>query len=87
MFPEPQAIIPGLFNTMVFLLLLCFCVGNQFWAIRGHEELAGYPKSIHTLGLPATVKKIDAAISNKEKRKTYFFVEDKYWRWDSVRMP
>ncbi|NP_034939.2 stromelysin-1 preproprotein [Mus musculus] len=59
--------------------------GNQFWAIRGHEELAGYPKSIHTLGLPATVKKIDAAISNKEKRKTYFFVEDKYWRFDEKK--
>lgn len=66
-------------------VVFCFYVGNQFWAIRGHEELAGYPKSIHTLGLPATLQKIDAAISVKEKKKTYFFVEDKYWRWAAVR--
>ncbi|XP_051011708.1 stromelysin-1 [Acomys russatus] len=59
--------------------------GNQYWAIRGHEEQAGYPKSIHTLGLPASVRKIDAAFSSKEKKKTYFFVEDKYWRFDEKK--
>lgn len=41
---------------------------------------AGYPRGIHTLGLPSTVRKIDAAFSDKEKKKTYFFAEDKYWR-------
>uniref|UniRef100_A0A2K5DTQ0 Stromelysin-1 n=1 Tax=Aotus nancymaae TaxID=37293 RepID=A0A2K5DTQ0_AOTNA len=56
--------------------------GNQFWAIRGNEVQAGYPRGIHTLGFPPTVRKIDAAISDKEKKKTYFFVEDKYWRFD-----
>ncbi|KAL6093239.1 hypothetical protein STEG23_006769 [Scotinomys teguina] len=59
--------------------------GNQFWAVRGHEEQAGYPKSIHTLGLPETVRKIDAAVSDKAKKKTYFFVEDKYWRFDEIK--
>ncbi|XP_022368601.1 stromelysin-1-like [Enhydra lutris kenyoni] len=56
--------------------------GNQFWAVRGTEVVAGYPKGIHTLGFPATVGKIDAAFSDKEKKKTYFFVGDKYWRFD-----
>nr|XP_012423401.1 PREDICTED: LOW QUALITY PROTEIN: stromelysin-2 [Odobenus rosmarus divergens] len=56
--------------------------GNQFWAIRGTEVQAGYPKSIHTLGFPATIGKIDAAVSDKEKKKTYFFVGNKYWRFD-----
>ncbi|XP_008582863.1 PREDICTED: stromelysin-1 [Galeopterus variegatus] len=59
--------------------------GNQFWAIRGTEVQAGYPRDIHTLGFPPTVRKIDAAISDKEKKKTYFFVEDKYWRFDERR--
>lgn len=62
---------------------LCFFLiktGNQFWAIRGNEMQAGYPRGIHTLGLPSTVKKIDSAFSDKEKKKTYFFAEDKYWR-------
>ncbi|XP_021552088.1 stromelysin-2 [Neomonachus schauinslandi] len=56
--------------------------GNEFWAIRGTEVQAGYPKDIHTLGFPTTVVKIDAAVSDKEKKKTYFFVGDKYWRFD-----
>ncbi|XP_002708607.2 stromelysin-2 [Oryctolagus cuniculus] len=56
--------------------------GNKFWAVRGNEVQAGYPKDIHTLGFPSTIRKIDAAISDKEKKKTYFFVEDKYWRFD-----
>uniref|UniRef100_A0A8C8ZB27 Stromelysin-1 n=1 Tax=Prolemur simus TaxID=1328070 RepID=A0A8C8ZB27_PROSS len=59
--------------------------GNQFWGVRGGEVQAGYPRSIHTLGFPPTVKKIDAAISDKDKKKTYFFVEDKYWRFDEKR--
>ncbi|KAM4828208.1 stromelysin-1-like isoform 2-T2 [Thomomys bottae] len=59
--------------------------GRQFWAIRGHEAQAGYPRSIHTLGFPAKVEKIDAAISDKEKKKTYFFVEDEYWSYDEKR--
>uniref|UniRef100_A0A2K6RAR3 Matrix metallopeptidase 10 n=2 Tax=Rhinopithecus roxellana TaxID=61622 RepID=A0A2K6RAR3_RHIRO len=56
--------------------------GNEFWAIRGNEVKAGYPRGIHTLGFPPTIRKIDAAVSDKEKKKTYFFVEDKYWRFD-----
>ncbi|XP_037361615.1 stromelysin-2 [Talpa occidentalis] len=59
--------------------------GKQFWAIRGNEAQAGYPKGIHTLGFPSTISKIDAAISDKEKKKTYFFTEDKYWRFDERR--
>ncbi|XP_004469580.1 stromelysin-2 [Dasypus novemcinctus] len=58
--------------------------GNQFWAIRGLEVQAGYPRSIHTLGFPPTIRKIDAAVSDKEKKKTYFFVEEKYWRFDEI---
>ncbi|XP_062950411.1 stromelysin-2 [Cynocephalus volans] len=59
--------------------------GNMFWAVRGTEVQAGYPRSIHTLGFPPTIRKIDAAFSDKEKKKTYFFVEDKYWRFDENR--
>ncbi|KAK7812797.1 hypothetical protein U0070_019823, partial [Myodes glareolus] len=59
--------------------------GTQFWAVRGHEEQAGYPKSIHALGFPPAVRKIDAAVSAKETKKTYFFVNDQYWRFDEKK--
>lgn len=59
--------------------------GKQFWAIRGNDIQAGYPKEIHTFGFPPTLSKIDAAISHKDEKKTYFFAEDKYWRFDERR--
>ncbi|XP_028746815.1 stromelysin-2 [Peromyscus leucopus] len=59
--------------------------GSQFWAVRGNEVQEGYPKSIHSLGFPPSVRKIDAAVSDKQKKKTYFFVEDKYWRFNEKR--
>lgn len=73
------------FNRYEINVTLKFCfvffkTGNQFWAVRGNEVQAGYPRDIQTLGFPPTVRKIDAAIFDKNKNKTYFFVEDKYWR-------
>lgn len=59
--------------------------GTQFWAVQGSEVQAGYPKSIHALGFPPAVRKIDAAVSDKETKKTYFFVDDQYWRFDEKR--
>ncbi|KAM5245967.1 stromelysin-2-like [Ctenodactylus gundi] len=56
--------------------------GNKFWAVRGSEVQAGYPRDIQALGFPPTISKIDAAISDGKKRKTYFFVKDIYWRFD-----
>ncbi|XP_006887366.1 PREDICTED: stromelysin-2-like [Elephantulus edwardii] len=56
--------------------------GNQFWATKGNILEAGYPRSIYTLGFPPNVQKIDAAISDVENGKTYFFVENTYWRFD-----
>lgn len=56
-----------------------FSIGKQSWAMRGNEVQAGYPRGIHTIGFSPTIRKIDAAISDK-KKKTYFFLDDKYWR-------
>ncbi|NXH17421.1 MMP27 protein, partial [Bucco capensis] len=56
--------------------------GNKFWVISGYQVLLGYPKNINTLGFPRAVKRIDAAVCNKNTGKTDFFIGDKYWRFD-----
>ncbi|PKU41796.1 matrix metalloproteinase-27-like [Limosa lapponica baueri] len=61
---------------------ILFFKGNKFWVISGYQVLFGYPKNINTLGFPKGVKKIDAAVCNKNTGKTDFFIGDKYWRYD-----
>uniref|UniRef100_A0A8C6HKI9 Matrix metalloproteinase-27 n=1 Tax=Mus spicilegus TaxID=10103 RepID=A0A8C6HKI9_MUSSI len=57
---------------------------ENFWVIRGYSVLPGYPKSIHTLGFPRRVKKIDAAVCDHDTRKTFFFVGIWCWRYDEM---
>nr|XP_011759879.1 matrix metalloproteinase-27 isoform X2 [Macaca nemestrina] len=57
---------------------------ENFWMIRGYAILPDYPKSIHTLGFPGRVKKVDAAVCDKTTRKTYFFVGIWCWRFDEM---
>ncbi|XP_008828130.1 matrix metalloproteinase-27 [Nannospalax galili] len=57
---------------------------ENFWAIRGYAVLPDYPKSIHTLGFPRYVKKIDAAVYDHDTQKTYFFSGIWYWRYDEM---
>ncbi|XP_008054158.1 matrix metalloproteinase-27 [Carlito syrichta] len=57
---------------------------ENFWMIRGYAVLPDYPKSIHTLGFPRHVKKIDAAVCDQNTRKTYFFVGIWCWRYDEM---
>ncbi|XP_071411226.1 matrix metalloproteinase-27-like isoform X1 [Pithys albifrons albifrons] len=61
---------------------ILFFKGYKFWVINGYQVLFGYPKNIKTLGFPEGVKKIDAAVCNKNTGKTDFFIGDKYWRFD-----
>ncbi|XP_018411862.1 PREDICTED: stromelysin-1-like [Nanorana parkeri] len=56
--------------------------GQQYWATSGFKMLWGYPRPISNFGFPKTVKKIDAALFLKDKKKAIFFVEDKYWSFD-----
>nr|XP_012423402.1 PREDICTED: interstitial collagenase-like [Odobenus rosmarus divergens] len=60
-----------------------FFKGGKYWAVQGQEMLYGYPKDIYrSFGFPKAVKNIDAAVSDEETGKTYFFVANKYWRYD-----
>ncbi|OCT96146.1 collagenase 3 [Xenopus laevis] len=56
--------------------------GKKFWALNGYDIVEDYPKKLHELGFPKTLKAIDAAVYNKDTGKTFFFTEDSYWSFD-----
>ncbi|XP_004689108.1 PREDICTED: interstitial collagenase isoform X1 [Condylura cristata] len=63
-----------------------FFKGNKYWAVQGQYALYGYPKDIYSsFGFPRSVKHIDAAVSEEETGKTYFFVANQYWRYDEYK--
>uniref|UniRef100_A0A8C8RUG6 interstitial collagenase n=1 Tax=Pelusios castaneus TaxID=367368 RepID=A0A8C8RUG6_9SAUR len=59
--------------------------GNQYWVLSGYDLVYNQPKSIYDFGFPKNVKKIDATFSDENSGKTYFFVGNKYWRYDENR--
>lgn len=74
----------------VFLLLFQYApsgsslflfTDDKYWLISNLRAQPYYPRSIHSLGFPDFVKKIDAAVFNPLLYKTYFFVGNQYWRW------
>ncbi|XP_004469576.2 macrophage metalloelastase [Dasypus novemcinctus] len=58
---------------------------DKYWLINDLRLQPNYPKSIHSLGFPDSVKRIDAAVFNPLYYKTYFFVDNWYWRYDERR--
>ncbi|XP_040833164.1 macrophage metalloelastase isoform X1 [Ochotona curzoniae] len=58
---------------------------DKYWLMNNLKIQPNYPKSIYSLGFPVSVKKIDAAVFNPILRKTYFFVNNQYWRYDERR--
>uniref|UniRef100_A0A8D2JDU2 Peptidase metallopeptidase domain-containing protein n=1 Tax=Varanus komodoensis TaxID=61221 RepID=A0A8D2JDU2_VARKO len=59
--------------------------GKKYWAAKGSIIQPGFPKNIHHLGFPRTVKKIDAAAHDIYSKKTYFFSGNSYWRYDEAK--
>ncbi|XP_062950277.1 macrophage metalloelastase-like [Cynocephalus volans] len=58
---------------------------DKYWLISNLRPQPNYPKSIRSLGFPDSVKKIDGAVFNPLFHKTYFFVDDQFWRYDERR--
>ncbi|KAL8191067.1 UNVERIFIED_CONTAM: hypothetical protein K2H54_067330 [Gekko kuhli] len=59
--------------------------GQKYWATQANIIQPGYPKNIHALGFPKSVKKIDAALFNKDTKRTLFFSGDEYWSYDETK--
>ncbi|XP_028320711.1 collagenase 3 [Gouania willdenowi] len=58
--------------------------GIRMWALNGYNLVDGYPKYIHKLGLPKTIRKIDAAVYIKDTGKTLLFTDEEYWSYDEA---
>ncbi|XP_056612454.1 collagenase 3 [Triplophysa dalaica] len=56
--------------------------GIKMWALNGYNLVEGYPKYIHKLGLPKTIRKIDAAVHIRDTGKTLLFTDEEYWSFD-----
>ncbi|XP_028977084.2 collagenase 3-like [Esox lucius] len=58
---------------------------RQVWALSGYDVVPGYPKNLQNLGLPNTVKKVDAALYDEDSGKTLFFVGEYYYSYDEEK--
>ncbi|KAF4086415.1 hypothetical protein AMELA_G00106000 [Ameiurus melas] len=56
--------------------------GIRMWALNGYTLVPGYPKYIHRLGFPKSVRKIDAAVHIDDTGKTLFFTDEDYWSYN-----
>nr|XP_057936493.1 transforming growth factor beta regulator 1 [Doryrhamphus excisus] len=67
--------------------LLHLFEGNQYWGIRAYAKtlIAGYPKSLTSLGLPSYVSQVDAAVYVPTTGKTLLFAKRQYWSYDEAR--
>ncbi|XP_071371400.1 collagenase 3a [Centroberyx affinis] len=59
--------------------------GRSVWAFSGYDIVRGYPKRITSIGLPRSVKKVDAVLYDEETRKTLFFVGRQYYSYDEAK--
>ncbi|XP_035391093.1 collagenase 3-like [Electrophorus electricus] len=64
---------------------LFFFKGQKVWVFKATDIVQGYPKSLSSVGLPSTVKKISAALYDPDTGKTLFFVDNKYYSYDEKR--
>ncbi|MBN3324945.1 MMP20 protein, partial [Atractosteus spatula] len=58
--------------------------GPKFWIVQ-QLNMKSYSGSIYDIGFPTEVKQVDAAVHVKEYGKTYFFVGERYYRFDETR--
>nr|CAB3263881.1 72 kDa type IV collagenase-like [Phallusia mammillata] len=67
---------------------IVFFKGQRYWVFNGFQLQDGYPKKLSTLGFPKSVHRIDASLNwlrSKNRRRTYFFVGDQYYRYNEER--
>lgn len=61
-------------------LLFASTPGDEYWVYSASTLEPGYPKPLTSLGLPPSVKRVDAAFNWSKNKKTYIFAGKKFWR-------
>uniref|UniRef100_A0A9J8DJ67 interstitial collagenase n=1 Tax=Cyprinus carpio carpio TaxID=630221 RepID=A0A9J8DJ67_CYPCA len=56
--------------------------GRQVWVFNGINLERGYPKTLSSFGLPSSVRKVSAAVYDKNSGKTLLFVDKVYYSYD-----
>ncbi|XP_048036888.1 collagenase 3-like [Megalobrama amblycephala] len=59
-----------------------FFKGRQVWAFNGNNVEPGYPKTLRSFGLPPSMKKVSAAVHDKNSGKTLLFFDIYYYSYD-----
>uniref|UniRef100_A0A3P8SKW1 Matrix metallopeptidase 16 n=1 Tax=Amphiprion percula TaxID=161767 RepID=A0A3P8SKW1_AMPPE len=59
-----------------------FFKGKQFWVFKDTVLQPGYPKDITQFGHGMPAQSIETAVWWEDVAKTYFFKEDRYWRYN-----
>lgn len=62
---------------------IVFFIGTKYYVCRGNQDLLKVGR-LKNLGLPPTLKKIDAAFVWGYNGRTYLFAETMYWRFDET---
>uniref|UniRef100_A0A672I811 Matrix metallopeptidase 15a n=1 Tax=Salarias fasciatus TaxID=181472 RepID=A0A672I811_SALFA len=55
---------------------------DRYWVFREADVLPGYPQPLHEYGRGVPAHKIDTAIWWEPNGFTYFFSDDRYWRFN-----
>lgn len=62
------------------VMFIGYQIGKMYYVFNSNELKDGYPKALTTLGLPASLDKIDAVLVWGHNNRTYFYSGDMYWR-------
>ncbi|KAL4657326.1 collagenase 3-like [Arapaima gigas] len=59
--------------------------GQKVWAFSGSKIVSGYPKTLSSLGLPTWVKKITAALYDRDSGKVLLITNSIYYCYDELK--
>nr|XP_023028791.1 matrix metalloproteinase-2-like [Leptinotarsa decemlineata] len=64
--------------------MIVIFTGNVFWVYDGSNFLESSPQSLTYYGLPDYLTSIDAVQNWKKNKKTYFFKNERFWRYNET---